>query len=342
MFAVFCVCVTTLVYSVVGEPDWTQVESPYLVARDALLREGEYDTAYVGSSVTFRQVDPQVVEAETPGALPRSSINLGNPGFFPPRSVDYLERLVREPPSGLQRIYAELFRLDRISFNYRAPEIMRMITPGLYIDTMRTIAGADFSARYKVYLWWQYTRALGYKYTGFSMLRYQATERELKPFMEERLQAAPLGFYAKDVELAASAYAENLAKLRRVRSSFAGKEHRVGPRRQLHIDKYQRDWPLQSVPYVARLNRLIDEAAAKGIDLIFVLPPLLTPAGVQFAYPVYLHLPEAHRIDLSDPIAYPLLYDANYMFDLEHVNAEGAALLSAYLAAATLELRPGD
>ena len=261
------------------------------------------------------------------------------PVLFPPRSLDYLERLVAAPPEGLQRIYFELFRLDTITLNYRAPEIMRSITPGLYVDTLQTVAAANFDLRYKVFLWWQYTRALLYKCTGFSMLSYRTTERELKPFMRERLAAAPLGFYAKDAELQASVYEDNLATLRRVRNSFAGKEHRLDARRQLHTEKYDRDWVLAGDPYTMRLNALIDKAAATGIDLIYVLPPLLTPAGVEFAYPAYLQLPETHRIDLSDPRVYPEIYNAANMFDLEHVNAAGAALLSGYLAAETRRLR---
>ncbi|MBT8421620.1 MAG: hypothetical protein KJP03_00715, partial [Gammaproteobacteria bacterium] len=212
-------------------------------------------------------------------------------------------------------------------------------TPGLYADVVRTIAAANYSQRYKVWLWWQYSRTLVYKYAGFSMLGYLSTERELRPFMRERIAAAPAGFYAKDAELAASSFADNVATMQRVRDSFVRNQHRLDDRRRLHVSKYDRDWTLSSSPYVTRLNRLIRDARDRNIDLIFYLPPLLTPAGVEFAYPVFLQLPESQRIDLSDPRTYPQLYSPEYLFDLEHVNSDGAALLSRYLAAETVRLR---
>ena len=138
-------------------------------------------------------------------------------------------------------------------------------------------------------------------------------------------------FYAKDTELQASSDRSNLETLARVRRSLTDNPERLDSRRDLHLAKYGFGWDMtRPHPFAQRLATLEREAEARGIRLVFMLPPLLTPDGVRFAFPAYLRLGDG-AIDLSDPRRLPELYDADNVFDLEHVNSGGAVLLSEHL-----------
>jgi hypothetical protein len=327
--------VTAGVYAIVGEPDMSSVESPFLIAKDRVFRaDPTFNTLFVGSSVTFRQIDPAIFDAELSDSHRVHSYNLGNDGLYAPRSIDFLEYLLTTAPPNLDTVFVELFRLDEIMANYNAPEIMHATGYREFVEISQTIIAANFPARYKLWLLAQYTRGFAYKAFGFGLVNYYFLERQLKSQHTERLAAADRGFYAKDVELLQSRDPENVAALKSVRATLYGHPDKLELRRQMHVDKYQKQWTVTLNPFTRRLFELIDEAERQGIRLVFVLPPLLDLRGISFAYPVWLALPPNHRLDLSDPQRFPELYDYNHLFDLEHVNSVGSRWFTRYLAEA--------
>ncbi len=327
--------VTAGVYAIVGEPDINRVESPFLIAKDRVFRaDPTFNTVFVGSSVTFRQIDPEIFDAELADFHRVHSYNLGNDGLYAPRSIDFLEYLLSTAPPNLDTVFVELFRLDEIKANYDAPEIMYATGYREYVEILQTILAANFPARYKFWLLAQYTRSFAYKAFGFGLVNYYSIERQLKSQHKERLAVAGRGFYAKDVELLRSRNPENVAVLKSVRATLHGHPEQVEARRQMHLDKYRQQWAIALNPFTGRLFGLIDEAERQGIRLVFVLPPLLDLRGISFAYPVWLALPPNHRLDLSDPQRFPELYDYNHLFDLEHVNSVGSRWFTRYLAEA--------
>lgn len=331
---------TAGIYALLGERPWREVESPYLVAKEADWRANpETNAVFIGSSVTFRQIDPVVFDAELAGSI--RSYNLGNEGFYPMRSISYLEYLIVNAPPELKLVVAELFRLDEVQVNYKSLETMRIMGYRAYLDTVHTIAVSAFPRRYKLWLLQQYSRALAFKALGFGMVSYLTQQRELRPLDMERLALAPQGFLAKDHELAVTAVARNAENLRAVRASLEGRPHLVEGRRALHRNKYLRTWPSTPSPYTRRLHSLIEAADARGVHLVFLLPPLLTDRDVYFAYPAFLSLPEHNRLDLSDPDRYPELYNYDMLYDLEHLNSKGAAIYSQQLGLAYAGLIAG-
>jgi len=336
-FVSFAVLATVTLYVFVGEPPVAKVEAPFLIAKEQMVhQQASVNTVFIGSSVTFRQINPE----EFDRVAQTVSFNLGNPGLYPMRSVDYLEHLVDEPPPGVSTVFFELFRLDPVTYNYKSPEIMHSLNARRFTDVLGSVAAANFPANYKVYLAAQYARAMAFKYLGFGLFDYMSIERELRPLDRERLNFASRGFLAKDTEIVRSADAVNVEKISAIGERFLGQGDLLERRRLLHSEKYNKEWQLHDSPYLENLRNLIERAEAKGIRLIYVLPPLLTNRGIYFAYPVYRQLPEANRLDLSDPAEYPELYLSENLFDLEHVNSKGAVKLSRYLAEAFVDMAP--
>jgi len=338
LFVVFSVVITVAVYRVFGEPAVAEVEAPFLLAKERLVRnDSSINTVFIGSSVTFRQIDPGVFDAayaEASGAAALKSFNLGNPGLYPMRSVSYLSHIIDEPPPGVSLVFFELFRLDSVTYNYKSPEIMHLMSLPGFSDVVKTIRAANFPFDYKVYLVGQYLRALLFKLTGFGMLDYLGIDRELRPLDEERLSHASSGYLAKDIELMLSQDPDNVAKISAIGERFQQGGDSLEQRKRLHREKYNNEWQLRPSPYLNRLKELAVEADGKGIRVVYLLPPLLTNRGIYFAYPVYRQLPVDHRLDLSDPAVFPELYSAGNLFDLEHVNSDGALVLSRHLAEA--------
>jgi hypothetical protein len=331
-FVVLCVIASSAIYAVLGERSIADAESPFLVTKEEIARQdGDFDTVFVGSSITFRQINPAEFDDAT-GRPGFRSYNLGIPGLYPMRSISYLEHLVNNPPPNLKFVLCELFRLDTVTYNYKAPEIMRLMDWGSFYEILQTIAAANFPRNYKLNLAGQYLRAFAFKSMGFGMLDYMRMEREIRPRDQERLDSSTRGFLAKDVEIETSKEQENIDHLRETGAVLEQNPGLLPPRTQLHRDKYNRAWQLDRSPYVDKLGELITQAESKGIRLIFVLPPLMTQRGMYFAYPAFLQIPEHNRIDLSDPDRFPELYQIENVFDTEHVNSQGSVYLSRYLA----------
>ena len=55
------------------------------------------------------------------------------------------------------------------------------------------------------------------------------------------------------------------------------------------------------------------------VNLIFVLPPRLSPYHYKDLMPVYYSLPVISRIQLADANEYPDFYKLEYSYDLRHL-----------------------
>jgi len=332
-FLALSLLVTTVIYSVLGDRPLADVESGLLTEKERIVRaDSSINTIFVGSSITFRQINPEVFDTSASDSNKYYSYNLGNPGLYPMRSISYLEHLIDNPPPNVKYIVSELFRLDTVAVNYKSPEIMRITGFGPFIDDLQTIGTANFPLDYKLYLATQYLRALAFKAFGFGMKTYLQYHRTPRARDLERIEKSLRGFYPKDTEIQLTSEAEMVQKLVNVRLELEERPQLLEQRRTLHIDKYARQWLPQDNPFVEKLVSLIRKADAKGIKLVYFLPPLQTVRGLHFAYPIYQALPVESRIDLSDPRKFPELYQTENVFDLEHVNNNGAVFLSRYLA----------
>jgi hypothetical protein len=87
--------------------------------------------------------------------------------------------------------------------------------------------------------------------------------------------------------------------------------------------------------YFDRVVNLIRKSKAKGIKLVFVLPPVRLTEGM---IAVYNALPKEHRIQVCDPKNYPELYDPKNWIDTNHLNKFGAQKLTNRLAESVIKL----
>ncbi len=84
--------------------------------------------------------------------------------------------------------------------------------------------------------------------------------------------------------------------------------------------------------YGEALNKMIIKAKENGIHLVFLLSPRIDYNQYNELIPLFNHIDEHHRIEISDARKYPQLYSAAYSFDDTHLNEEGADIYTAILA----------
>jgi len=102
-------------------------------------------------------------------------------------------------------------------------------------------------------------------------------------------------------------------------------------------DEYQSTEKTNS-PYLEVLVELIDRCEKKGIQLIYVVPPLLRANVQRELAAIYQKLPKANRLECADASKYPDLYTINHIYDLAHLNFNGATFLSKITAGKFSEL----
>ncbi len=276
-FLGLCLLVTTIGYSLLGDRPLTDVEDGFLIKKDETARaDKRVNTIFIGSSITFRQIDPSAFDADASNNGEFYSYNLGTPGLYPMRSISYLEHVIEMPPPKVKYIICELFRLDTVTYNYKSPQTMRITNFRNFVDMLQTIKAANFSFTYKVYLATQYLRSFAFKAFGFGMSSYLSYERVIKPRDSERFEKSLRGFYSKETEIKLSSEPEMVTKLMLIRAVLEEQPELLQKRRALHIAKYARAWQLRNSPYIEKLNGLIGKANKKGIKLIYLLPPLQT------------------------------------------------------------------
>jgi len=295
------------------------------------LREhgASFDTLFLGSSLTARQMVPTVFDAtmEELGS-PTRSFNLGLPGMLPPEDTYVLELALkdREAPLRFGLVECEGLRLGvrrRDRFTSRAvywhdTARMRVLWNRFWVPPSLASEGAagppppqrDFRhLRSHAQHWLWNTTRLGRGAEGLKLALASPKDRQRAREREER-QLGPDGDgYRPTVphSLAGAARASYLTDLAAARERGS---------RLVYGDP-------ESQAELLRKKALIE---SHGGRMVVIAPPT---TGGQLA-----PLPESGLLflDFSDPDRYPELFVPEHRKDSGHLNQEGAAIYSRLLA----------
>jgi hypothetical protein len=282
------------------------------------LREhlGEYDVVYVGSSRARRAFDPAVFDATlAEQGIAVRSFNLGLPGLaaFGQDHVvrDLLEEegaaglrlLILAPDDFEARLTAERARTDRQVLWHDL---------GRTAQVLRLVAQSTPSVREKAVWSWHHLNAFLLHATTSGRLSERASYRVRKG---ARRVLGPRG----------DGYLPNPAG-----------EHKGGDRaRGVARVAAQEARPAPPPAPAARdlLASLAGAVRARGIDVVFVREPALVIDRSRALRWIAANDPSIPAADLGDPGVHPELFDPDLYFDPGHLNAAGATLFSALLAA---------
>ena len=277
-----------------------------------------YNTAFIGSSRILRQVDPQVIDKQVPDMR---SYNLGVEGTFYPEGWYLAWHLVNELDSGdLEYLVVELapinYTIEKNLHTVRGTYFLDDPTMQLvsdFLDDSQEDAQAIAEARdlYSIAAWDQRLAngVLFYKYLpldGDGTYGLGADRAGFAPFLK------PPG-YLRDS------------------SSQSDFKQRFNRQMNLYMGQLQQAMEAGNAPnasFLQNLQNLVEQAAAKGITIYWLVPPMNYSAEV---YPLFDPLGQDQVISFLSRLDYPRLYKVKFWQDRLHYTSEGAKLFSKQL-----------
>ncbi|MGC1310048.1 MAG: hypothetical protein WA885_22700 [Phormidesmis sp.] len=287
-----------------------------------------FNAVLLGSSLTYRQISPKTLDASLTQCK-TSSFNLGANGMFNPETYYLYESLLDElPENGLDYAFLELEDIQNI-------EAQNLATARSYywhnwrylLFSIDYILDSNKSLALKSELLREYFLSYVYKvFLGFRILLAESPE-DTQAWKQN-------GFYAFDDQMndpqAALAVRNSLKK----ESIAFLKDTSVLKGQVLAAEKGSFKAPEGSanVAHLHKLLSLIKKSKAKGVHLIFFVPPRLS--SYIEAAAIAQALPKENVIEVFDPIKYPELYQPDLSFDKGHLNAKGAEIFTKIFAEA--------
>ncbi|HMQ48412.1 MAG TPA: hypothetical protein PKA00_13330 [Saprospiraceae bacterium] len=319
-----------VVYSIRPDAFYKHYEVCMLLQKqEALLKNPDrYNTIFIGSSKTFRQVDPVVFDSVITAS---TSFNLGQNGLKAPRNYDFINQLIQQK-SDYEAIFFELIMLDNILDNYQSDAIIRSINLNRCLQAYEQAfknksLKPELRFRYLKY----YTLALGYKYIGFSMIKRLKLLLGILPH-ENAVDCANFdleqyqGFISMDEEMEMTQQYELVGR----RKLFTDHPFKSDLYKGLNDETINIRNNLVNREFESHLIQW----KAQGLPIYFIVPPRtyafeLDMLG-QFkaiaeneGFPVF---------DFSNPAQYPDLHNLENSFDHPHLNKNGARIFTQLLA----------
>lgn len=287
-----------------------------------LTKAAQYNTVFMGSSRTYRQINPQVID-EGLSDLEIKSYNLGAHATFIPEAFYLLEMFIDSQPPGtpVRYVFMELTGINNIKLvNWFSPQSYYYLDK----DMLKLIWNTHFhnpDLSRLTALMYTYPYLQGYVLKYIVPLSLMKTYAEADSYSGEQGN----GYYPLDVDLRQNQPEKLIAR----RDAFLKDTMVLLERKSKQSQRKKEDI---SQAYTDYLNHLIDEAEQKNIRLYYIIPPKLkyynSLAGLTG------HVKDQRVIDMGSYEPYPHLNYARYNFDDGHFNSAGAQLYSTYLAQA--------
>jgi len=286
----------------------------------------EYNTVFFGSSRIFRHVNTEVFDSIMSGEKIKT-FNFGTVGTYNPESYFLYENFIDNlEEKSIDYAFLEIQALNDIDSENLTT------TKGNYWNSVEFlnfavnyISDTNKSDSEKASLMTRYFKSHFYSYFDVKIFKHYMMDTKNTV---RRMGAN--GFYSLDDDLKET---PNNKVLNQRREIFLADTETLTERRQSVLNIYRggSDLVLNDFHYTYLLS-LIEKSKEKGVDLIFVLPPRLTADQYLELLPISNQLPKRNVINLSDPRDYNTLYMTDYSYDVGHLNARGATLMTKYLA----------
>jgi len=295
----------------------------------------EFDTIFIGSSRTHRQIDPEIFDNQLASIAPSNSFNLGAGANFFPKTYRTFREVLADKPERLKTIIFE-FTVTRI---LPQPENWHTLEQTYWSDRetvqylLQSTWNEDIDFADKLlysgvhigtFLEKNLNFGFGVDILSFIFNDHYKYDNYLGPNRD--------GYYSADDEMAygTPTSQQNLA---RRREGMLDAPNRFA----IIVDnstKFYQDpdlWKPYDPIYLARLQQMQMMAKDAGVELFFVLQPRLG-RSYDHLMPLFNELPSSNRIEIVDPEKYPEFYDQDNSFDQGHLNKATSEKFTRILA----------
>jgi len=322
-------------------------------------KRGSFNVFFFGSSRIYRQVMPDVFDAETTHKT--HSFNLAYRATFNPESYYLLENFIKKKAAQPTHILIELQpfvqiadrNLHTVRSNYflnysyfllvkneydnqRKNAAYSSDTSKVSDESIRRNLNKNSSDTSKVSDEWA-ANQLKNLHLSFldNVLKHNHSREMLLSLLGQgkrdnhALGEAKDGFVALDKS---AIYQKGLVKRH---TEFLEEYDSTQSCFEAEMASYQialRDTLEDNTPHLQKINQLIETAARQNYTLIFVLVPKRSEL-----LPLFQQIPKKHRINLANPQEFPHFYHNKYWFDKKHFNERGAEIFTRELAKKYIE-----
>ncbi|MEM9089728.1 MAG: hypothetical protein AAGC93_13395 [Cyanobacteria bacterium P01_F01_bin.53] len=293
----------------------------------------EFEAVFIGSSRIYRQVSPEVFSREVETRLGQGikSFNFGIPAMRMPETYFWLGKILSMKPKNLKWVFVEanLSNVDAPLANARTNRAIHWHTPASTLMTLKYILSRQEPPSEKASSAYSHLLPLFYNllnlggfsnefdaFTNPARLQIDSVEKH------DSLGNAVDGYRPLD-EVSAEGpvnrrkvYLEQLDLYRESVSSFAAEPVETSPVATAG-DK----------AFILNFSELISQANAAPI---FVIPPRLAREGSLTS--LYVEGQIETLLAFNNPSQYPTLFEPEYRFDENHLNAQGSEIFTSLLA----------
>lgn len=309
----------------------------YALKHDFFIQnQDEFNAVALGSSLTYRHLVPKRLDALL-DTCKTSTFNLGGDAVFNPETYYLYENLLDEiADNSLDYAFIELVPLPNIETqnlatprNYYWHNFRYWLFSTEYILDSNESLSTELENFHEYSLSYLYRLILGFRVL---FLDLQNEDQDVKQDTERD------GFYAFDAQMNSP---ETSLKTRdRLQGKYASflkdvgvLENRISAAKETFSVAQDGD---VNQAHLRKLQYLLDKSQAKGVDLIFFIPPRLeTYEGLAS---IVESLPSDHVIEVFDPVKYPEIYRPDLSFDEIHLNEKGAEIFTRYFADAVSDV----
>jgi hypothetical protein len=285
-----------------------------------------YDTLFLGSSLTHRGLSPAAYDSELRArGRPSRTFNFGALGMVPPESHFFLEQALALRPQHLRHVFLEVggFQLGAKRKHMRRFDYWH--SPRYTARVVRAIWASQWNWRWKL-----------------EQTKHHLEAALRKLFLVGQGQALSVAWRGPDIDREAlgpdrdgwlSPEDDASNRMVQLRAEAAGLDEEERARR-LSLPR-----GASRLPPDAALTALGDAVArirAAGAKPILLALPRNTERD-ELLELVRARI-DAPLLDFNDPERYPALFAPENRFDTNHMNRQGAALLSRLLAESLIEL----
>jgi len=292
----------------------------------------QYNTLLIGASTTYRHINPQAFDSIVNALHPElniKSFNFGIPANRTPQSMHMLDNLLDFDNGNIKYVVIDMSELTKMGAdNLHKKEMLYWYNWGNIGDVMKA----------------SYESEKGINKFGVPILHaFSFAEKSLlfgngpSVFMQHAgLNTEPLsvgpdknGFYSLDQEMHDDPEGDLATRFSDLRTQDTIDYRTM--RCKLLVEKYKDASKNSNKTMEANLIAIIKQCEANNISVVIMLSQRL---GERYEYliPLFNQLPEENRIGFQDPDAYPLLNLRENLFDLAHLNENGAEIFTGIFA----------
>lgn len=293
----------------------------------------QYNTVLVGASTTYRHINPSQFDSAVNALRPDlkiKSYNFGIPANRTPQSVYTLYQLMQFKKDNIQYVVVDLSELTKMGVeNLHKKEMIFWYNWGNIGEIMHASYESEKSLANKIgvpglhlFSFFEREYMIG---MGSSMME-QFAGKNLQPLSVGPQQN---GFYSLDQEMhddPEGDLAQRYDVLRRQDTI----NYRTKRCQELW-DKYHAAQKNPNTVIEKNLKELISYCEQNDIKIIFMLSQRLGDR-YQYLLPLINQLPEKNKISFANPTEYPMLNRRENLFDLAHLNSDGAKIFTDIFA----------